>query len=67
MLKSEPKSKAASAVIARSRQLTDFKWTPIDHIPYRQSNVWKSYPVGVEQTGINYSSAESLAYLDDLP
>ena len=59
MLKSKPKSKAASAVIARSRQLTDFKWTPICDVPtFLKPNIQTVLPAGEEVSGFPYSSTE---------
>lgn len=54
-----PDTKAKAAVIARSRQLTDFKWTPIRDVPTYLRTVGNTVlPAGVEVTGFPYSSTE---------
>ena len=54
-----PDTRAKKAIIARSRQLTDFKWTPIRDVPTYLRNVGNTVlPAGVEVTGFPYSSTE---------
>lgn len=54
-----PDTPAKAATIARSRQLTDFKWTPIRDVPTYLRNVGNTVlPAGVEVTGFPYSSTE---------
>ena len=62
----EPDTPQKAAIIARSRQLTDFKWTPIRDVPtyiVRRVNGEKVryrtvLPAGKEITGFPYSSNE---------
>ena len=54
-----PDTPAKAAVIARSRQLTDFKWTPLRDVPTYLKTIGNTVlPAGVEVTGIPYSSTE---------
>jgi len=54
-----PDTKAKAAVIARSRQLTDFKWTPIRDVPTYLRTVGNTVlPAGVEVPGFPYASTE---------
>ena len=54
-----PDTRAKKAIIARSRQLTDFKWTPIRDVPTYLRNVGNTVlPAGIEVTGFPYSSTE---------
>lgn len=55
-----PKTDAEKAVLARAKQLTDIKWTPIADVPMylKKENVYKVFPKGVEVTGLPYSSVE---------
>ncbi len=54
-----PDTRAKKAIIARSRQLTDFKWTPIRDVPTYLRTVGNTVlPAGVEVTGFPYSSTE---------
>ena len=56
-----PDTPGKAAVIARSKQLTDFKWTPIRDVPTYLNAVGNTVlPAGVEVTGIPYSSTESI-------
>ena len=47
-----PDTPAKAAVIARSKQLTDFKWTPLKEVPTYLRNVGNTVlPAGVEVSG----------------
>ena len=47
------------AILARARQLTDFRWTPIRDIPtYSRKTGYKVLPAGVEVQGFPYASTE---------
>ena len=55
----KPKTPAEAAVIARARQLTDFKWTPVRDIPtFIRKRGNGILPAGVEITGFPYASTE---------
>lgn len=59
LISTKPKNAAEAAVIARSRQLTDFKWTPVRDIPtFKRPATQTVIPAGVEVTGFPYSSTE---------
>lgn len=59
LISEKPKNQAVAAAIARSRQLTDFKWTPIRDVPTYYTNQGLSVlPAGVEITGFPYASTE---------
>ena len=54
-----PDTPQKKAIIARSRQLTDFKWTPICDVPtYTRNEGNTVLKAGVELTGFPYSSTE---------
>ena len=54
-----PSTQAEAAVIARARQLTDFKWIPLRDVPtYTMINGQTVLPAGIEVTGFPYSSTE---------
>lgn len=54
-----PDTPQKEAVIARSRQLTDFKWTPVCDVPTYLTKVGNTVlPKGEEVTGFPYSSTE---------
>ena len=54
-----PDTKAKAAVIARSRQLTEFKWTPVRDVPTYLRTVGNTVlPAGVEVKGFPYASTE---------
>lgn len=54
-----PDTPAKAAVIARSKQLTDFKWTPVRDVPtYLRGTGNTVLPAGVPVTGFPYSSTE---------
>ena len=61
LISTKPKNEAEAAVIARSRQLTDFKWTPARDVPTCLSLTKGNgvLPAGVEQTGFPYASTEA--------
>ena len=55
----KPKTASEAAVIARSRQLTDFKWTPVRDIPtFIRSKGNGIIPAGIEVSGFPYASNE---------
>ena len=59
LINTPPSNAAEAAVIARSRQLTDFKWTPVRDVPtYIREYGRTVHPAGVEVTGFPYSSTE---------
>ena len=59
LIRTLPDTSAKAAVIARSKQLTDFKWTPLRDVPTYLRNVGNTVlPAGVEVTGFPYSSTE---------
>ncbi len=55
-----PKTDAERAVIARAKQLTDVRWTPIADVPiyHKKEDVYTVFPKGVEVVGLPYSSVE---------
>ena len=54
-----PQNESEAAVIARSRQLTDFRWTPLRDIPtFKRPSTQTVIPEGIETTGFIYSSTE---------
>lgn len=54
-----PSNEHEAAVIARARQLTDFRWTPVRDIPtYTRAGGQTVLSAGVEITGFPYSSTE---------
>ena len=54
-----PQNAAQAAVIARSRQLTDFRWTPVRDVPtFTKSDGNIVLPAGIEQIGFPYASTE---------
>ena len=54
-----PKTEAEAAVIARVKQLTDFKWTPVRDVPtYTKEGGQTVLEAGVEVTGFPYSSPD---------
>ncbi len=62
LISSKPKNEGEAAVIARARQLTDFKWTPVRDVPTYLSLTKGNgvLPAGVEQTGFPYASTERI-------
>ena len=53
-----PKNDSERAALARSRQLTDFKWTPVRDVPMYYKKEVTMLPEGVEIIGFPYASAE---------
>ncbi len=55
-----PKTPAQAAALARAKQLSDVKWTPIADVPmyHKKEDVYTVFPKGVEVTGFPYSSVE---------
>ena len=59
LISTKPKTEAEAAVIARCRQLTDFKWTPVRDVPtYIVGKGNTVLPEGEEVTGFPYASTE---------
>ena len=59
LISTKPKTAAEAAIIARSRQLTDFKWTPVRDVPtYIMGKGYTVLEAGVEVTGFPYASTE---------
>lgn len=59
LFSTKPDTPGKAAVLARSAQLTEFKWTPVRDIPTYTKKVGKTvHAAGVEVTGMLYSSAE---------
>lgn len=59
MIKVKPTSVAQEAALARARQLTDFKWTPVRDVPtFHRVEGQKVLKAGEEVTGFPYSSTE---------
>ena len=57
--RTSPDTPAKAAVIARARQLTDFKWTPIRDVPTYTKTIGNTVlPAGQEVVGFPYSSTE---------
>ncbi len=55
----KPDSKGKEAVLFRSRQLTEFCWTPVGDIPvYTKATGKTKLPAGEQQLGMLYSSTE---------
>ena len=59
LISTKPDSKGKEAALFRSRQLTEFRWTPVGDIPTytRQAGEIK-FSAGEEQKGVIYSSTE---------
>ena len=59
LISTKPKSKGQEAALYRSRQLTEFRWTPVGDIPVYIKTVGKTkLDAGQEQLGMIYSSTE---------
>ena len=59
LISAKPNSKGKAAVLARSRQLTEFRWTPLRDIPvYTKATGKTVLCAGVEKQGMLYSSTE---------
>ena len=55
----KPDTKGKEAVLYRSRQLTEFRWTPVGDIPvYTKATGKTKLPAGEPQLGMLYSSPE---------
>ena len=58
-ISTKPDSKGKEAILFRSRQLSDFKWTPQGDIPVYTPKTGKTkLSAGTEQIGMPYSSTE---------
>ena len=53
-----PKNDSERAALARSRQLTDFSWTPVRDVPTYYKKEVTMMPEGIEIKGFPYASAE---------
>lgn len=54
-----PKTQAEAAILARSRLITDFRWTPVRDVPtYTRSQGNTVLPAGREVVGFPYASTE---------
>ena len=53
-----PQSDSERAALARSRQLTDFSWTPVRDVPTYYKKEVTMMPEGIEIKGFPYASAE---------
>lgn len=59
LFSTKPDTPGKAAVLARSAQLTEFRWTPVQNITtYTKATGKTTLPAGKELTGIIYSSAE---------
>lgn len=59
LISTKPDSKGKEAVLFRSRQLTEFRWTPVNDVPtYTRQTGKTKFPAGVDQLGMVYSSTE---------
>lgn len=59
LISTKPDTKGKAAVLYRSRQLTEFRWTPVGDIPVYTKQTGKTrLPAGQEQLGMLYSSPE---------
>ena len=59
LISTKPKNERIEAVILRSRQLTDIKWTPLRDVPtYDQRLGQTVLPAGGELVGLPYASTE---------
>ncbi len=57
LISTKPKNDTERAILERSRQLTDFKWTPVRDVPtyiMKEGNTF--IPEGIEVTGFPYAS-----------
>ena len=61
LISTKPDSKGKEAALFRSRQLTEFIWTPVGEIPtYTKAEGKTKFPAGVEVKGMIYSSTETV-------
>ena len=59
LISTKPDSAGKAAVLFRSRQLTEFRWTPVgDILTYTRQVGETKFPAGQEQLGMIYSSTE---------
>ncbi len=60
LISTKPDTPAMAAAIARARQLSDIRWTPVADIPIylKNEDVYSVLPAGVEVVGLPYSSVE---------
>lgn len=59
LISTKPNSKGKEAALFRSRQMTEFKWTPVADVPcFTKKPEKEMLPAGVEQMGMIYSSTE---------
>jgi len=59
LISTKPDSKGKEAVLFRSRQLTEFRWTPVGDVPvYARQTGKPNLSAGVERLGMLYSSTE---------
>lgn len=59
LISTKPDSKGKEAALYRSRQLTEFRWTPVGDIPvYTKATGRTKLPAGKPQLGMLYSSPE---------
>ena len=59
LISTKPDTKGKAAALYRSRQLTEFRWTPLGDIPIYLKEVGKTkLCAGTEQLGMLYSSTE---------
>ena len=58
LFSSLPKNDGERRALARSRQLTEFRWTPVRDVPTYYQKELTMLPEGVEITGFPYASAE---------
>ena len=61
LISTKPDSKGKAAALYRSRQLTEFVWTPVGEIPtYTKTEGRTKFSAGVEVKGMIYSSTETV-------
>lgn len=61
LISTKPDSKGKEAALFRSRQLTEFVWTPVGEIPtYTKTEGRTKFSAGVEVKGMIYSSTETV-------
>ena len=61
MTQAKPTTPAQEAALARAKQLTDFRWTPIRDVPTFHRNEGQTVlKAGEEVTGFPYSSTERM-------
>ena len=61
LISTKPDTKGKEAALYRSRQLTEFVWTPVGEIPtYTKTEGRTKFSAGVEVKGMIYSSTETV-------